>query len=213
MAPTVAEYQAGTRWYVLQKSSPAGPWSVQDQGTYAPDTTERWMGSSVVDNAGNLAVGYSTSSLSVFPSIAYAGRLLGDPPGMLTQGEATMFAGTGVQQLTGNRWGDYTAMCLDPTDDATFWYTNEYYNPTGQFLWKTKIGAFKFDGTTAPPQGTLSGTITACDTGAPLKDALVQVTGGPSTGFSAGTKPDGTYSMNLSPGSYSATMVEYGPQL
>jgi len=51
-----------------------------------------------------------------------------------------MFAGTGVQQLTNNRWGDYTAMCLDPADDATFWYTNMYYNPTGQFLWKTKIG-------------------------------------------------------------------------
>ena len=208
VAPTVAEYQAGTRWYVLQKTSPGGNWSVQDQGTYSPDTTERWMGSSVVDNAGNLAVGYSTSSLSVFPSIAYAGRLLGDPPGMLAQGEATMFAGTGVQQLTGNRWGDYTAMCLDPADDATFWYTNEYYNPTGQFLWKTKIGAFKFDGTTAPPQGTLSGTITACDTGVPIKDALVQVTGGPSTGFSAATKPDGTYSMNLSPGSYSATIID-----
>jgi len=208
VAPTVAEYQAGTRWYVLQKTSPAGPWSVQDQGTYAPDTTERWMGSSVVDNAGNLAVGYSTSSLSVFPSIAYAGRLLGDPPGMLAQGEATMFAGTGVQQLTNNRWGDYTAMCLDPADDATFWYTNMYYNPTGQFLWKTKIGAFKFDGTTAPPQGTLSGTITVRDTGVPIKDALVQVTGGPSAGFSAATKPDGTYSMNLSPGSYSATIID-----
>ena len=99
-------------------------------------------------------------------------------------------------------------MSLDPADDATFWYTNEYYNPTGQFLWKTKIGAFKFDGTVAPPQGTLSGTITACDTGAPLKDALVMVTGGPSTGFSAASMPDGTYSMNLSPGSYSATIVD-----
>jgi hypothetical protein len=208
VAPTVAEYRAATRWYVLEKTSPGGAWSVQDQGTYSPDATERWMGSSVVDNAGNLAVGYSTSSLSVFPSIAYAGRLLGDPPGMLSQGEATMFDGVGVQQLTGNRWGDYTAMCLDPADDATFWYTNEYYNPTGQFLWKTKIGAFKFDGTTAPPQGTLSGTITACDTGVAIKDALVQVTGGPSTGFSAATKPDGTYSMNLSPGSYSATIVD-----
>ncbi len=208
VAPTIAEYRAATRWYVLQKTSPAGPWSVQEQGTYSPDSTERWMGSSVVDNAGNLAVGYSTSSLSVFPSITYAGRLLGDPPGMLSQGEATMFAGTGVQQLTGNRWGDYTAMCLDPADDATFWYTNEYYNPTGQFLWKTKIGAFKFDGTTAPPQGTLSGTITACDTGVPIKDALVEVTGGPSTGFSAATMPDGTYSMNLSPGSYSATIID-----
>src|SRR6266446_594223 len=208
LSPTVAEYRAATRYYILQKTSPSGSWSVQDQGTYSPDTTERWMGSTAVDNAGNLAVGYSTSSTSVFPSIAYAGRLLADPPGTLAQGEATMFAGTGVQQLTSNRWGDYTNMSLDPADDATFWYTNQYYSTTGQFLWRTKIGAFKFDGTVAPDQGTLSGTITACDTGAPLKDALVQVTGGPSTGFSAATKPDGTYSMNLSPGSYSATVVD-----
>src|SRR5882724_8444769 len=210
LSPTVAEYRAATRYYILQKTSPGGNWSVQDQGTFSPDTTERWMGSTGVDNAGNLAVGYSTSSTSVFPSIAYAGRLATDPPGTLGQGEATMFAGTGVQLDTVNRWGDYTAMCLDPADDATFWYTNQYYNtsPVTGFAWKTKIGAFKFAGTVAPDQGTLSGTITACDTGAPLKDALVQVTGGPSTGFSAGTKPDGTYSMNLSPGSYSATIVD-----
>ena len=117
-------------------------------------------------------------------------------------------AGTGVQLGTSNRWGDYTAMCLDPADDATFWYTNEYYRRPRPSLWKTKIGAFKFAGTVAPPQGTLSGTITACDTGAPLKDALVMVTGGPSTGFSSATKADGTYSMNLSPGSYSATIVD-----
>src|SRR5262249_47294734 len=159
------------------------------------------------DNAGNLAVGYSTSSTSVFPSIAYAGRLLSDPPGMLAQGEATMFAGTGVQQLTSNRWGDYTNMSLDPADDATLWYTNQYYSTTGQFLGRTKMGPLRFAVPVALTKGTLSGTFTACDTGAPLKDAFVQATGGPSTGFSAATKPDGTYSMNLSPGSYSATIV------
>jgi hypothetical protein len=208
LSPTVAEYRAATRYYILEKTSSGGSWSVQDQGTFSPDTTERWMGSTAVDNAGNLAVGYSTSSTSVFPSIAYAGRLLSDPPGTLAQGEATMFPGTAVQQLTSNRWGDYTNMSLDPADDATFWYTNQYYSTTGQFLWRTKIGAFKFAGTVAPDQGTLSGTITASDTGVPLKDAFIQVTGGPSTGFSAATKPDGTYSMNLSPGSYSATIVD-----
>src|SRR5439155_983215 len=201
LSPTVAEYRAAPRYYILQKTTPAGPWSVQDQGTFSPDTTERWMGSTVVDNAGNLAVGFSTSSTSVFPSIAYAGRLLTDPPGTLGQGEATMFAGTGVQLDTVNRWGDYTAMCLDPADDATFWYTNQYYNtsPVTGFAWKTKIGAFKFAGTVAPDQGTLSGTITACDTGAPLKDALVQVTDGPSTGFSAATTPEVTISRPNSP--------------
>ena len=98
VAPTINQYKAGTRYYILQR--PAGRELVgpgPGHRLMRLDSTERWMGSSVVDNAGNLAVGYSTSSREVFPSIAYAGRLLGDPPGMLTQGEATMFAGSGVQ--------------------------------------------------------------------------------------------------------------------
>ncbi|MEO5720352.1 MAG: dockerin type I domain-containing protein [Chthoniobacterales bacterium] len=206
--PTVAQYRAATRYYVLQKTSPTGPYSVLDQATYSPDTTERWMGSTALDNAGNLAVGYSTSSTSVLPSISYAGRLATDPPNTLAQGEATMFAGGGVQTGTGNRWGDYTAMTVDPTDDSTFWYTNQYYNPSGAFLWRTRVGTFKFAGTTAPPQGTLSGTITACDTGLPLKDALVQLTGGPSNGFSSATMANGTYSIKLAPGAYSATVID-----
>lgn len=208
VGPRIKEYKAGTRYYILEKKGSSGQWSVRDQGTAsnAFDTTERWMGSSVVDNAGNLAVGYSTSSRQVFPSIAWAGRLLKDPPGTLNQGEATMFAGTGVQLDTVNRWGDYSAMTLDPVDDATFWYTNEYYDTDATFAWKTKVGAFKFPDTQAPPQGTLTGTITACDTGAPLKDALVMVTQGPSKGFSSATGSDGTYSMNLSPGTYSVTI-------
>jgi hypothetical protein len=197
--PTAAQYKAGTRWYILQKTTPSANWSVQDQGTYAPDANERWMGSTAVDHAGNLAVGYSISSTTVLPSIAYAGRLLGDPAGTLAQGEATMFAGSGVQQGTGNRWGDYTHMTLDPSDDSTFWYTNQYQPANGQFNWRTRIGKFKFENTTAPAQGTLSGTVTACDTGVPLKDAIVQVSGGPSAGFSSTTGDDGTYSLKLAP--------------
>jgi hypothetical protein len=208
--PTVAQYKAGQRYFILQKTSPANPYSIQDQGTYSPDASERWMGSTALDNAGNLAIGFSISSTSVFPSCNYAGRLLGDPPGLLSQGEATMFAGTGVQIGTSNRWGDYSNVSLDPADDATFWITNEYYatSPVAGFAWHTRVGKFQYAGTVAPPQGTLSGTITACDTGALLKDALVQVSGGPSTGFSSATKPDGTYSMNLSPGSYSVTISD-----
>lgn len=205
--PTVAEYKAATRHYILQKTSPGGSYTVLDQATFSPDANERWMGSTAVDNAGNLAVGYSISSTSVFPSINYAGRLATDPPNMLT-GEQTMFAGTGSQLATTNRWGDYSSMSLDPSDDATFWFTSEYYTTSGAALWHTRVGTFKFAGTTAPPQGTLSGTITACDTGALLTDALVQVSGGPSTGFSSATLPNGTYSMKLSPGNYSVTVSD-----
>src|SRR5262249_16843692 len=145
--------------------------------------------SAALDNAGDLAVGYSASSTSVFPSIAWAGRLAGDPPNALGQGEATMFAGTGAQLGTSNRWGDYSSLVLDPADAATFWYVNQYYatSTAGGFDWHTRIGKFKFSGTSAPAQGTLSGTITACDTGLPLADAVVTATGGPSSGYSATT--------------------------
>lgn len=205
--PTVAEYKAATRHYILRKTSPGGTYTVLDQATFSPDANERWMGSTAVDNAGNLAVGYSISSTSVFPSINYAGRLATDPPNILS-GEQTMFAGTGSQLATGNRWGDYSSMSLDPSDDATFWFTSEYYTTSAASAWHTRIGTFKFAGTAAPPQGTLSGTITACDTGALLSDALVQVSGGPSTGFSSATLPNGTYSIQLSPGTYSVTVSD-----
>jgi hypothetical protein len=207
--PTVAQYKAATRHYILQKLTPAGPLTVLDQATFSPDSTERWMGSSALDNQGNLAVGYSTSSTSVFPSIAWAGRLATDPPNTLAQGEATMFAGTGVQLGTQNRWGDYSNMSLDPSDDSTFWYTTEYYgtSPAAGFAWQTRIGRVKYPGTAAPAQGTLSGTITACDTGALLKDALVRVTGGPSEGFSSTTTANGTYSIALTPGTYTVSVI------
>ena len=86
----------------------------------------------------------------VFPSIRYAGRLASDPLNTLAQGEATLFAGTGSQTGTGNRWGDYSDLTVDPVDDCTFWYTNEYY-PAGvtTFNWRTRIGNFKFPGCVA----------------------------------------------------------------
>ncbi|HMA33428.1 MAG TPA: hypothetical protein VKY74_03025, partial [Chloroflexia bacterium] len=120
--------QAGVRWYEIR--DPNGAPAIYQQGTYAPDATSRWMGAAAMDRDGNLAVGYSASSTTVFPSVRYAGRLAGDPLGLLSQGEATLFAGTGAQN-SGNRWGDYSDMTVDPSDDCTFWYTNEYLATTG----------------------------------------------------------------------------------
>ena len=79
----------------------------------------------------------------MFPSIAYAGRLAGDPLNTLALGEATMTAGGGSQTSTSNRWGDYSTLSLDPTDDCTFWYTNEYYSATSSASWQTRIGAIR----------------------------------------------------------------------
>ena len=119
--------------------------TVFQESTYQPDTTWRWMGSAAMDGQGNLAIGFSASSSSIHPQLRYAGRLVTDPINSLAQGEAHLFDGAGSQTGTGNRWGDYSALTVDPADDSTFWYTNEYYSTTTTFNWRTRIGNFKFD--------------------------------------------------------------------
>ena len=140
---------AGVCWYELR--NPIDPFIYQ-QGTYAPtDGVHRWMGSVATDAQGNLAAGYSVvNATDVKPGIRYAGRLADDPLGTLPQGEAVLINGTGVQTTVNSRWGDYTSMNVDPVDNCTFYYMNEYYlvdgTPADTRPWKTRIGAFKFPG-------------------------------------------------------------------
>ena len=115
---------AGVRWFELRAVTTAP--AVFQESTYQPDTTWRWMGSAAMDQSGNLAVGFSASDSTINPQIRYAGRLVDDPLNTLAQGEAHLFDGTGSQTSNGNRWGDYSAMTVDPVDDCTFWYTQEY---------------------------------------------------------------------------------------
>jgi hypothetical protein len=147
---------AGARWYEIRRtgSTPPGPitYSIHQQGTYAPgDGVHRWMGSIAQDKKGNMALGYSVvNGVDVFPGSRYTGRLAGDPLGMMTLGEGTIINGSGVQTTTNSRWGDYTSMNIDPSDDCTFWYVNEYYTLAGQASspagWQTRIGSFKLPG-------------------------------------------------------------------
>jgi hypothetical protein len=139
----------GVRWYELR--SPGGTPTVFQQGTYAPDSNYRWMGSISMDQAGNIAMGYSVSSSSVRPGIRYTGRLAADTLGQMTQGETTLQAGVGSQTGALHRWGDYSALTVDPVDDCTFWYTNEYLKATGSFNWSTRIGSFKLPNCGGPP--------------------------------------------------------------
>ena len=142
---------AGVRWYEVRRTGGTS-YSIHQQGTYAPnDGVHRWMGSVAMDKQGNLAAGYSVvNAVDVFPGIRYTGRLAGDPLGELTLGEGTIIDGTGVQTTTNSRWGDYTSMNIDPVDDCTFWYVNEYYTAAGQASspagWQTRIASFKLPG-------------------------------------------------------------------
>lgn len=145
---------AGMRWYEIRRT--AGAYSVHQQGTYAPnDGVHRWMGSVAMDKQGNVAMGYSVvNGINVFPGIRYTGRLAGDPLGQMTQGEGTIINGSGVQTTTNSRWGDYTSLNLDPVDDCTFWYVNEYYTAAGQASsaagWQTRIASFRLPGCGTP---------------------------------------------------------------
>ncbi len=134
---------AGLRWYEIR--SPNGTPTVYQQGTYQPDNTHRWMGSIAMDRDGNIALGYSASSSVISPSLRYTGRLATDPLNTLPQGEGILFQGHGVENFTAApRWGDYSDLTVDPTDDCTFWYTNEYFQQVGNRNWRTRIGSFKF---------------------------------------------------------------------
>jgi subtilisin-like proprotein convertase family protein len=133
----------GVRWYEVR--TPATTPTMFQQGTYAPDSAFRWMSSMAFDSAGDIAMGFSTSSSTINPSIRYTGRLVGDAAGTMGQGEATLIAGTGSQTGSNlSRWGDYSSLNIDPTDDCTFWYTQEYEAANGAFNWRTRIGSFKF---------------------------------------------------------------------
>jgi len=134
--------RAGVRWYELRNDGTG--WSIYQQGTYAPaDGDNRWMGSISMNQNGDIAVGYSVSSSSTYPSIRVAGQSAGAPLGLgvFDIDETSILEGTKSQ--TGvNRWGDYSSMRVDPTDHNTFWYTTEYTN--GGWAWRTQIASIEF---------------------------------------------------------------------
>jgi hypothetical protein len=180
---------AGIRWFELRKSN--GSWSIHQEGTHAPDEHHRWMGSIAMDGAGNIALGYSVSSDTLFPSIRYATRLASGVAGIL-QAEVSVVEGTASQTNT-NRWGDYSSMNVDPSDDATFWYTNEYLADSTQG-WQTRIVKFKIQPTAITGSAvsvtessvTLNGTVNpnGTDTGAYFEYGMDQNYGSITTNIS-----------------------------
>jgi hypothetical protein len=132
---------AAIRWYELRNlaNSP----TVYQQGTFGPDDAWRWLPSIGMDGAGDIAVGYSVSGANLHPGIRFTGRRPDDPSGRL-EGEGIIRHPEGSQTGT-DRWGDYSALSIDPSDDCTFWYTTEYVRKTGPAPdWSTWIAAFKF---------------------------------------------------------------------
>jgi len=171
--------QAGIRYYQLRRNLPGGNFTVNEQATFGARQHQPLDGSAAMNYQGDLAVGYSASSSALFPSIRYAARLAGDPPGGLFQGEGTLQTGAGSQTSTAHRWGDYSALTVDPSDDTTFWYTTEYYGSTSSAVGRRASASFQIATNTPPaPKGALQGTVTDSSSGLPISNAVVRTTSG-----------------------------------
>jgi hypothetical protein len=147
-----ADTRSGIRWYELRIPKGGDP-SIYQQGTYAPtdgptNPLWRWMGSIAQDKKGDIAAGFSASGPNDYPSVRYTGRNAGDPLGQMTQAEQVGYTGTGPQTEAEGRWGDYSDLTVDPTDNCTFWYTQEYLANDAVVLgtWRTRVVSFKFPG-------------------------------------------------------------------
>jgi hypothetical protein len=191
---------AAIRWYEVR--DPGDSPVLYQASTFTPDSSSRWMGSIAMDHVGNIALGYSKSSSELYPSIAVTGRLVFDPPNTMGA-EDVWLAGGGSQTDSSSRWGDYSTMSVDPVNDCTFWYTQEYYATTGSFDFKTRIGSFQFP-SCSDTGGTIEGTVT--DGSAPLAGATV--TAGLAT---TTTSASGQYRIfGLPNGSYDMTATKFG---
>jgi hypothetical protein len=228
---------AGVRWYELRVATPT-TLSVFQQGTYAPaDGEYRWMSSIAQDQSGNMALGFSESSTNLFPSVHFTGRLAGDTAGQMTLGEGSIITGGGSQLGTSNRWGDYSSMAIDPSNDCTFWYAQEYEATTGSFNWHTRLAAFTYPScgstiandfsisaspstVTGSPGGTAMATISTVVTRGNPQPVSLSVVGLP-TGTTASFNPSAitsgasstlriTIGASTAPGVYSLTISGAG---
>lgn len=160
--------RAGVRWYELRKET--DDWYIYQQGTYSPDNHHRWMASAAMAANGKIAIGFSKSSSSVFPSVYYVGRSPEAPLGEMNYPEVMVMAGTSSQSGI-DRWGDYSALSVDPTDDTTFWFTTEYMRGP----WRTRIASFDF-GPILPPYVYAGSDTTVCESEPFMASATSQYT-------------------------------------
>ena len=162
----VGSNRTGIRWYELRKET--DNWSIYQQGTYAPaDGLYRWMGSIAMNGNGDIGLGFSVSSSSTYPSIRYVGRRADATPGEMNLDETQIYGGL-YSQSGMDRWGDYSCLSVDPSDDSTFWFTTEYVRSSG---WKTRIASFDFGPILAPEVFAGNDTL-ICETEPFMADAM-----------------------------------------
>jgi hypothetical protein len=196
---------AAVRWYEIEIDHSTDAARLSNEGTFAPNDDARWVGSIASDAQGNLALGYSRSSKTMNPSLYAATRLKGDAANTLSN-EIQLKAGEGSQSGS-SRWGDYSSMNVDPVDDCTFWYTNQYYKATNDNTldWSTYVKSFKIAGCEMPASGTLNGVVTDNVSGDPIANARISF-----GNYSLYTDASGQFSVKVPAADYDLSVVRYG---
>ncbi len=206
-SPAGETYRAGVRVYELRRTGSA--FNVYDATTYGDNLLSRWMAAAAQDHQGNIAFEYSAGSETEKPSILYSGRLASEPAGTF-RNEETLVKGTGVQTAFAFRWGNSSGMTVDPSDDCTFWMTNQYFSAESQaespFSWLTRIGKFKYAECTPAPRARIRGRVLNSITGQPVSNATVKAYGV----FERTTDAGGNYNLELPPDSYAIDITAKG---
>jgi hypothetical protein len=132
---------SGIRWMELRRTG-GGDWELYQEGTFAPGAEgngiHRFVGGICMDGAGNIGLAYAVSSEDMYVGLRFTGRRASDPLGEMTVNEFVVVEGQAT--INSFRFADYAHMSVDPTNDRTFWYTNEYGGPNGK---ATRIVAFE----------------------------------------------------------------------
>ncbi len=210
VSPASETYRAGVRVYELRKAN--NIFSVLEQSTIGTLDASRWIGSAAQDYQGNIAVGYNYVSETEKPSIKFTGKSANEPAGTF-RAENFLVKGTGVQGGFGSRWGGYSQLTVDPSDDCTFWLTNEYYSAESQAIdpvnWTTRIGKFKFDECAAAPHSTIRGVVTNAATNQPVAGATITA----NAVYTRRSDANGSYgNLTLVPNTYTLTATASGFQ-
>lgn len=139
-----AAEHAGIRWYELRQDSDGSPWEVYQEGTYAPDNSDRFCGSIGIDRFGNIGLGFTVLNDNpekpLFPSLRFTGRYVTDPLGKMTVREESIVEGPSPNPS--NRYGDYAHLTIDPIDNSTFWYIGEYFSGIER---RNRVGVFRLE--------------------------------------------------------------------
>jgi len=168
---TGSDSVAGIRWYELRQNNDGDPWTIYQEGTYSQAGHSVFCGSINMDSQGNIGLGYTIVSNTLFTSLRYTGRSVSDPLGTMTIAEQFIVDGDAKTNRTDGRYGDYAQLTMDPLDDLTFWHIGEYMKGSASTVRRSHVASFKIGtGSTDTEAPTAPTSLSASNTTATSTD-------------------------------------------